>query len=69
VQQHGYFHAGVTEAIADSACGYAAYGLMPVTSSVGGWLTLGLEGFWGFSLEFAGAVLRAFLRVGLFSFA
>jgi uncharacterized protein (TIGR00369 family) len=33
-QQHGYFHAGVTAAIADSACGYAAYGLMPVTSSV-----------------------------------
>jgi uncharacterized protein (TIGR00369 family) len=33
-QQHGYFHAGVTAAIADSACGYAAYGLMPVMSSV-----------------------------------
>lgn len=33
-QQHGYFHAGVAAAIADSACGYAAYGLMPVTSSV-----------------------------------
>ena len=32
-QQHGYFHAGVA-AIADSACGYAAYGLMPATSSV-----------------------------------
>ena len=28
-QQHGYFHAGVAAAIADSACGYAAYGLMP----------------------------------------
>ena len=24
VQQHGYLHAGVTTAIADSACGYAA---------------------------------------------
>ncbi len=24
-QQHGYFHAGVSGAIADSACGYAAY--------------------------------------------
>jgi uncharacterized protein (TIGR00369 family) len=33
-QQHGYFHAGVVAAIADSACGYAAYGLMPATSSV-----------------------------------
>jgi uncharacterized protein (TIGR00369 family) len=33
-QQHRYFHAGVAAAIADSACGYAAYGLMPVTSSV-----------------------------------
>jgi uncharacterized protein (TIGR00369 family) len=33
-QQHGYFHAGVTAAIADSACGYAAYGLIPATSSV-----------------------------------
>jgi uncharacterized protein (TIGR00369 family) len=29
VQQHGYLHAGVTSAIADSACGYAALSLMP----------------------------------------
>ena len=29
VQQHGYLHAGVTTAIADSACGYAAMTLMP----------------------------------------
>jgi uncharacterized protein (TIGR00369 family) len=28
-QQHGYFHAGVSGAIADSASGYAAYTLMP----------------------------------------
>jgi uncharacterized protein (TIGR00369 family) len=34
VQQHGNFHAGVAAAIADGACGYAAHGLMPVTSSV-----------------------------------
>ena len=27
-QQHGYFHAGVTGAIADTACGYAAYTLL-----------------------------------------
>jgi uncharacterized protein (TIGR00369 family) len=33
-QQHNYFHAGVTGAIADSACGYAAYTLMPRDSSV-----------------------------------
>jgi uncharacterized protein (TIGR00369 family) len=33
-QQHGYFHAGVSGAIADSACGYAAYSLMPQDSSV-----------------------------------
>ena len=28
MQQHGYFHAGVTTSIADSAAGYAAYTLM-----------------------------------------
>jgi uncharacterized protein (TIGR00369 family) len=33
-QQHDYFHAGVTGAIADCACGYAAYTLMPADSSV-----------------------------------
>jgi len=33
-QQHDYFHAGVTGAIADSACGYAAYTLMSADSSV-----------------------------------
>jgi len=33
-QQHNYFHAGVSGAIADSACGYAAYTLMPPDSSV-----------------------------------
>jgi len=33
-QQHGYFHAGVTASIADSACGYAAYSLMPADYSV-----------------------------------
>jgi len=34
IQQHGYFHAGVTSAIADSASGYAAYSLMPADHSV-----------------------------------
>lgn len=33
-QQHGYLHAGVVTAIADSACGYAAYSLMPPNSEV-----------------------------------
>ena len=34
VQQHGYLHAGIVTTIADSACGYAAYSLMPVGSEV-----------------------------------
>jgi uncharacterized protein (TIGR00369 family) len=33
-QQHSYFHAGVSGAIADTACGYAAYTLMPADSTV-----------------------------------
>lgn len=33
-QQHGYVHAGVITTIADSACGYAAYSLMPADSEV-----------------------------------
>lgn len=33
-QQHGYLHAGVSGAIADSASGYAAYTLMPRDSNV-----------------------------------
>src|SRR5260370_19906922 len=33
-QQHNYFHAGVSGAIADSACGYATYALMSVEHSV-----------------------------------
>ena len=33
-QQHGYFHAGATSAIADSAGGYAAYTVFPEDSSV-----------------------------------
>ncbi|MGB8194555.1 MAG: PaaI family thioesterase [Chitinophagaceae bacterium] len=28
-QQHGFFHAGVLTGIVDSACGYAAFTLMP----------------------------------------
>src|ERR1044072_6252734 len=33
-QQHGYLHAGIVATIADSACGYAAYSLMPAGSQV-----------------------------------
>ena len=33
-QQHGYFHAGATSAIADSAGGYAAYTLFPEDTEV-----------------------------------
>jgi uncharacterized protein (TIGR00369 family) len=33
-QQHGYFHAGATSAIADSAGGYAAFTLFPENSTV-----------------------------------
>ena len=33
-QQHGFFHAGVTSTIADSAGGYAAFTLFPADSSV-----------------------------------
>jgi uncharacterized protein (TIGR00369 family) len=33
-QQHGYFHAGATSAIADTAGGYAGFSLFPACSSV-----------------------------------
>lgn len=33
-QQHGFLHAGVITTIVDSACGYAAYTLMPPDASV-----------------------------------
>ena len=33
-QQHGFFHAGITTTIADSAGGYAAYSLFPPEASV-----------------------------------
>jgi len=34
LEQHGFFHAGITSTIADSAGGYAAYTLFPADSSV-----------------------------------
>ena len=33
-QQHGFFHAGMTSTIADTAAGYAGYTLFPAESSV-----------------------------------
>src|ERR1041385_6387569 len=33
-QQHAYLHAGIVTTIADTACGYAAYSLMPPNSEV-----------------------------------
>jgi uncharacterized protein (TIGR00369 family) len=33
-QQHGFLHAGVVTTIVDSACGYAAFTMMPEGSSV-----------------------------------
>jgi uncharacterized protein (TIGR00369 family) len=33
-QQHGYIHAGIITSIVDSACGFAAYTLMPANTGV-----------------------------------
>ena len=33
-QQHGFIHAGVTTTVLDSACGYAAFSLMPADAGV-----------------------------------
>jgi uncharacterized protein (TIGR00369 family) len=33
-QQHGFLHAGVVATVLDSACGYAAYALMPAEAAV-----------------------------------
>lgn len=33
-QQHGYLHAGMVTTVLDSACGYAAFSLMPADASV-----------------------------------
>ena len=33
-QQHGYIHAGIMTTVLDSACGYAAFSLMPVDAEV-----------------------------------
>jgi uncharacterized protein (TIGR00369 family) len=33
-QQHGFIHAGIVATVGDSACGYAAFSLMPAEASV-----------------------------------
>jgi uncharacterized protein (TIGR00369 family) len=33
-QQHGFIHAGIVSTIADNACGFAAYALMPADSDI-----------------------------------
>jgi uncharacterized protein (TIGR00369 family) len=33
-QQHGFVHAGIIATIADTACGYAAFSLMPADAAV-----------------------------------
>jgi uncharacterized protein (TIGR00369 family) len=33
-QQHGFLHAGIVATVLDSACGYAAFSLMPVDAAV-----------------------------------
>jgi uncharacterized protein (TIGR00369 family) len=33
-QQHGFMHAGIVGTLADSACGYAAYTLMPADAAI-----------------------------------
>jgi len=33
-QQHGFMHAGILSAALDSACGYAAYSLMPPDAAI-----------------------------------
>lgn len=33
-QQHGFLHAGIVATIGDSACGYAAFSLMPADAGV-----------------------------------
>ncbi|MGW6142964.1 PaaI family thioesterase [Streptomyces sp. NPDC055144] len=60
-QQHGYFHAGATSSIADSAGGYAAFTLFPENTDV---LTVEykinlLAPALGIHLEAVGTVLKA----------
>ena len=57
-QQHGFIHAGVVAAIADSACGYAALTLMPAEAAV-----LSVEFKINLLAPAAGQLFRASARV------
>jgi uncharacterized protein (TIGR00369 family) len=59
-QQHGFLHAGVTTTVLDTACGYAAFSLMPENAGV---LTIELKANLlapakGERYEFEGAVVK-----------
>jgi uncharacterized protein (TIGR00369 family) len=60
-QQHGFVHAGIVSAVLDSACGYAAFTLMPPDAAV---LTVEFKANFlapakGESFRFAGKVVKA----------
>ena len=57
-QQHGFIHAGVVAAVADSACGYAALTLMPADAAV-----LSVEFKINLLAPASGTVFRATARV------
>lgn len=54
-QQNGFIHAGIVTAIVDSACGYAAYTLMPADSDI-----LSVEFKSNFISPAAGKLFRAY---------
>ena len=57
-QQNGYIHAGIITTVVDSACGYAAYTLMPADSDV-----LSIEFKVNFMSPAKGETFRAIGRV------
>jgi len=58
VQQNGYVHAGIVTTILDSACGYAAFTMMPANSGV-----LSVEFKVNLLAPAAGDVIRAHAHV------
>ena len=60
-QQHGFLHAGVLATLMDSACGYAAYSLMPEDAGVLSieFKTNLLKPAQGERFRFTGSVLKA----------
>lgn len=57
-QQHGFIHAGIISTVMDSACGYAAFSLMPEGAAV-----LSIEFKSNFLAPAAGAQFRIISRV------